>query len=130
MFSCPEDSKETVVAPLGAYPVKGLNSGLHWFLFNLTATISWIILVVSSTLLFSWPITSAYLHAKISEYKAVESSIQLARVTRYMSDYELRGIQVTIAEWNGWLAFWNSLDSNPIIDLYIPEEIHNLKPME
>lgn len=85
-------------------------------------------------MLFAWPVTTAYLNAKCSEYEAVRVSIDLAR--QNISDdpdrheQELRGIQVIIAEWNGWRAFWNKLDQHKIMDYYIPERIHDLKPME
>lgn len=108
--------------------------GSHWFMFNLYATISWIVLFAATTMLFAWPITVAYLDAKCSEYKAIHMSIDHARArikeNPHRNEQELRGIQVIIAEWNGWRAFWNKLDEHPIMDYYIPERIHELTPME
>lgn len=116
--------------------IKSYAHGTHWFMFNLYATISWMILLAASVALFSWPITLGYLNAKCAEYEAVSKSIRDARIIqkldkdRIHGDYELRGIQVMIAEWNGWREFWNELDKHPLMDYYIPERLHQLKPME
>jgi hypothetical protein len=89
----------------------------------------WFVIWFSSMLLAALPITRLYFTAKIHEYKAVQQTINNIRKTP-QDNMELRGIGLEIARWNGWVDFWRTWDSVPIVDFYIPNDINYLQPME
>jgi len=108
-----------------------LEASKVWFWRTYFAGIAWVVLVVTTLMLGCWPVSQVYIQAKLSEFKAVKLSIELARKEHPPShDAEMRGIQVLIAQWNGWLAYWKEIDNVPGFEFYVPDEIKNIETIK
>jgi hypothetical protein len=92
--------------------------------------IAWTIAFIASAMIAMLPISRLYFVAKYHEYNAVKTTIELARNSKTHMDIELRGIQVLAAQWNGWLAYWKTWDTVPIVDFYIPDGIKNIEEIK
>ena len=89
------------------------------------------ITIISSLMLISLPTCRMYMYARMNEFNAVSTSIELARIQHPAKlDSEMRGIQVVIASWNGWLAYWQTWNRVSILEFYIPNAIDKLEPMK
>jgi hypothetical protein len=91
--------------------------------------VAWTVLLITSAMLMMVPVSRLYFTAKINEFHAVKTTIENAREKRNMNDFELRGIQVVAAQWNGWKAYWKTWDRVPVVDFYIPDDIKSLEPI-
>jgi hypothetical protein len=91
--------------------------------------ILWIVILIGSMLMAAIPVSRLYFIGKYHEFKAVKQSIELARIY-HKEDIELRGISSVIAQWNGWLSFWQALNEVPILDFYIPDSIRLIEEMK
>lgn len=92
--------------------------------------VAWTILLITSAMLMMLPVSRLYFTAKYHEYQAVKATIELARHIEKTDDFERRGIQTTIAQWNGWLAYWRTWNSVPIVEMYIPDDIEHLEEIK
>jgi len=95
----------------------------------LVALMSGIILLISSL-----SVATNYFNteAKVEEFKAVESTIEVMRSntegTSMRSDLEIVALQQQIIDSNKWLA--GAKYRNSICDICIPDKVLNLKPLE
>lgn len=89
--------------------------------------VAWTVLLIASFMLLCLPVSRLYFMAKYHEYQAVKQTIEIARTSTKPNDFELRGIQVVAAQWNGWVAYWSVWNRVPGVDFYIPDDIKNLE---
>jgi len=80
----------------------------------------------SFILLFGMVIEYTEITQKIEGFKEVQRTIDYARADS--QDHENHGITVIIAERNEWLE--KKITENETWDLWVPDEILELKPME
>lgn len=90
---------------------------------GITAIIAGVLLLIALIML---PLSYYGIEGEIQEYKSVVKSLEDARERN--NDFENAALQQKIIDTNRWLAshqYWN----NTIFDIYIPDEVAQLKPV-
>ena len=87
--------------------------------------------VILFIFLFCIPISQLEGHRNIVKFKSVEQDIQKARFKAYNTDYtkiETITIVTDIIKYNAWLA--GAKFNNEKFDLWTPDEVEELKPLQ
>lgn len=83
--------------------------------------------IILAVALLAVPVGRLSVHADIAKFSAVKETAVMARGAEH--DWELAAFQAEIASANRWLAgvkYWNST----AFDLWVPDEIENLEPIQ
>ena len=90
-------------------------------------------LIVGGALLIAllvFPLERMGIRSNIEQYYATKETIERARSNKNISDMELAALQHKVVEINSWLKrkqYWNK---NVWIEVYIPDEVDTLQPLE
>ncbi len=96
--------------------------------------VAFILVLITGTLiciaLVALPINHYSINAEIKQFQATKTTYENARKNLDVPDIvEKAAIQIDIAKQNRWLAnarYWNST----ILDIWIPDAVMDLKPLE
>ena len=100
--------------------------GIKSYIKQIFFTILWILsLGFFAIVLIGVPLR-IHLEAKCYEYKIISEILNRTPVTEvgYLVN------KYHIIEYNGWVAYWQTLDKVPIIEIFIPSDINSLKPIK
>lgn len=114
-----------IVVVFGAISVRK-NTGAAEIVSGVLALGSLVLLVVAVIFI---PVTRMSGQAEIIKYNEFSETLKRARQKGAMTDLERAAIQQKIAEFNCWrveMQYWN----NSVFDIWNPDEVDALKPLE